>query len=131
MTYFSITGFCNDSIISNKWPLNMSVVSLAGHFNTGFSKTCLCILSISSIIRVSVVIYSDFCDLRRGGRSHFLSSGQSWLHYVLHVRRREKAPYAVPVEFGVQPERKRLRLAWERRGMYATYTGPADVQTIS
>lgn len=74
---------------------------------------------------------SDIRLVRRRRRTHILSSGQSGLHHVLHVRRRTETSHAVPVEFGVQPERKRLRLAGKRRGLHATHAGPADVQTIS
>jgi len=65
--------------------------------------------------------------VRGRGWTHILSSGQGRLHDVLHVRGRKETPYAVPVEFGVQPERERLRLAGERRGLYATHTGPTHV----
>lgn len=67
--------------------------------------------------------------MRGRGRTHILSSGQGGLHDVLHVRGREETPHAVPVESGVQSERERLRLAGERRGLYATHAGPANVQT--
>lgn len=57
---------------------------------------------------------SDIRDVRRRRRPYILPPGQSGLHNVLHVRRREETSYAVPVEFGVQPERERMRLAGER-----------------
>lgn len=71
---------------------------------------------------------SDHSDMWRRRRSHLLPSRQSRLHDVLHVWRWEKTPHAMSTEPRVQPQRKRLWLARERRRMHATHAGSAHRQ---
>lgn len=72
--------------------------------------------------------FSQRSNLWRGRWSHILSPGQGGLHYVLHVRRWEETPHALPIEPRLQLQRERLRLAGKRRRLYPPHSSTATEQ---